>query len=66
MALRHYFPISVGVFVLVVAMARYFAMPVMPFAVIVLAGETLLGFQLEDHRVSNFLKEMFRPPRHLH
>ncbi len=66
MALRHYFPISVGVFVLVVGTARYFGAPIMPFAVILLAGETLLGFELENHRVPNFLKELFRPPRHLH
>jgi hypothetical protein len=66
MTLRNYIPISIGVFVLTMAIARYFAMPLLPFAVILLGGETLLGFALEEGRVPNFLRELFRPPRHLH
>jgi hypothetical protein len=59
MRLRHYFPISVGLFVFVVAAARYFSFPVLPFAVILLAAETFLGFQLEDHKVPHTLKSLF-------
>ncbi len=67
MKLRHYFPISVGVFVLVVGTALYFSVPVAPFAAILLAGETLLGFQLEDHKVPKTLKQLFTPPKpHAH
>jgi hypothetical protein len=48
MALRQYFPISIAVFVLVYAAARYFFVPFAPFALILLTGETLLGFELEN------------------
>ena len=61
MRLRYYFPISVAVFVLVVAAARYFSFPILPFAVILLVGETLLGFQVEDHKVPHALKSLFHP-----
>jgi len=60
MALRSYFPLSIAVFVLVMAITRYFSVPFAPFAVILLAGETLLGFQVEDHRAQRFLKELFK------
>jgi len=59
MALKHYFPLSVLVFLLVAATARYFHVPILPFAVVLLAGETLLGFQLEDHKVPRMLKQLF-------
>ena len=59
MRLRQYFPISVAVFVFVIAAARYFSFPILPFAVILLAGETLVGFQLEDHKVPHALKTLF-------
>jgi hypothetical protein len=60
MALRQYFPISVAVFVLVLAATRYFSVPFAPFALALLTGETLLGFQIEDHKAWRFLKELFK------
>jgi len=66
MSLRQYFPISVLLFVLVIATVHHFSVPVLPFALIVLAGETLLGFQLEDHRVPRLLKDLFTVPEPHH
>lgn len=59
MTLKHYFPISVGVFALAIAIPVHFGFPVAPFALILLTGETLLGFQLEDHKVPRALKQFF-------
>lgn len=59
MTLKQYFPTSVAVFILVLAAAIYFNVPILPFAVILLAGETLLGFQVEDHKAARFLKSVF-------
>lgn len=59
MTLKEYFPISVAVFALVIGIPLYFHLPVTPFALILLAGETLLGFQVEDHRVPRTLKSIF-------
>jgi hypothetical protein len=64
MTLKHYFSISVLVFVLVIGAVRHFFIPVLPIAAILLVGETLLGFQLEDHRVPKVLKELFTVPNH--
>jgi hypothetical protein len=61
--LRQYFPLSVGVFVMVVAAAHYLAWPVLPFALILLFGETLFGFELEDHRVPRFFSAIFTPAK---
>ncbi|HXP88739.1 MAG TPA: hypothetical protein VN841_28720 [Bryobacteraceae bacterium] len=66
MTLKHYFPISVLVFALVIGAVRHFSIPVLPFAAILLAGETLLGFQLEDHRVPRVLRELFTVPKYGH
>jgi hypothetical protein len=67
MVLRQYFPLSVGLFVLVILAAHFFKVPVLPFAVVLLVGETLLGFELEDHRVAkvagDFLKALRPTPR---
>jgi len=63
MTLKQYFPISAAVFVLVVALARHFSVPVLPFAAILLTGETLLGFQVEDHKAVRTLKVLFTPPK---
>jgi hypothetical protein len=63
-ALKTYFPISIAVFVLVVGGALYYSAPVLPFVLILLAGETLLGFQLEDHKVPRILSHVFRAPKH--
>ncbi|MGD1095784.1 MAG: hypothetical protein ABSB35_27800 [Bryobacteraceae bacterium] len=63
MALKTYFPISIAFFVLVVGGAIYYSAPILPFALILLAGETLLGFQLEDHKVPRLLSQIFRAPK---
>ena len=59
MSIKQYFPLSVGIFILVVAGAHYLAVPVVPFALILLVAETLIGFQLEDHKVPHALKDLF-------
>jgi hypothetical protein len=64
MSLNRYFPLSVLLFAAVVAVTRYFAVPTAPFALILLAAETLVGFQLEDHKIPKFLHEVFRAPKH--
>jgi hypothetical protein len=66
MTLKHYVPISVLVFALVVGAVHRLAVPIVPVALILLAGETLLGFQLEDHRVPRRLKEFFTVPKPHH
>lgn len=66
MSLKLYFPLSVIVFLLVAGTARHFAVPILPFAVLLLAGETLLGFQLEDHKVPRLLKQLFTPAKPQH
>jgi hypothetical protein len=66
MRLKYYFPISVGLFATVVAGAYYSHVPIAPLAIILLVGETLLGFQLEDHRVQRILSRLFRPVKHGH
>ena len=58
MPLKYYFPISVAVFVLVLATVHHFSVPVIPFAVVLLVGETILGFQVEDHKVPRILKDL--------
>ena len=60
MPLKHYIPISVGVFVLVILTARYYSVPVAPFALILLVGETIIGLQMEDQKVSRFLENLVR------
>lgn len=64
MTLRHYFPLSVVVFLLVAGLARHFSVPIAPFAAVLLVGETLLGFQLEDHKVAKSLKQLFTVAKH--
>ena len=64
MDLKHYVPISVGVFAAVFLAARFFGVPFAPFAFVLLVGETIIGLQLEDHKVSRFLENLasaFRP-----
>ncbi len=53
MALKQYFPISVAFFVLVIVLAHRFAVPIVPFAVAALVGETLVGIQLEDNKIAH-------------
>ena len=64
MTLKQYVPISVAIFVAMVAFVHYTPAPVAPFAIILLAAETLVGFELEDHRVPKFLREVFRASKH--
>ncbi len=59
MTLKIYFLLSVGIFVLAVAGIHYLPIPVLPFVIILLVGETLLGFQVEDHRVPRLLGQLF-------
>ncbi len=66
MTLKRYFLFSVAVFLLVVGLAYHFSVPIGPFAAILLVGETLLGFQLEDHRVPKSLKQIFTAPKQHH
>jgi hypothetical protein len=58
MTLKHYVPISVGVFAAVILAARHFGVPVAPFVLLLLVGETLIGLQLEDQKVSRFLGDL--------
>lgn len=60
MKLSYYFPISGGVFLLTVGFAHLLSLPVLPFALIILFGETLLGFQVEDHKVQHLVKDLWR------
>jgi hypothetical protein len=64
MTLKQYFPLSVGLFIVLVLAIHYSPMPVAPFAILLLAAETLIGFELEDHRVPKLLHEVFRAPKH--
>ena len=63
MTLRNYFLLSVGIFVLAVAALRSLPFPILPFVLILLAGETLLGFQVEDHKVGRLLSALFSAPK---
>jgi hypothetical protein len=67
MTLRQYFPISVAVLAVVVAVTIYFKIPLLPFAVILLTAETLIGFTLEDHKVPRYFASIFKAPSpHVH
>lgn len=66
MTLKQYFPLSVSVFVVVTGIARYFSVPILPFAVLVLTGETLLGFELEDHKVPRLLRDLLAAAKPQH
>jgi hypothetical protein len=64
MDLKHYVPISIGVFAAVILTTRLFGVPFAPFAFVLLVGETIIGLQLEDQRVSRFLENLahaFKP-----
>jgi hypothetical protein len=58
MDLKHYVPISIGVFAAVILAARYFAVPAAPFVFILLIGETIIGLQLEDQKVFRFVENL--------
>jgi hypothetical protein len=59
MSLKNYFLLSVGIFAVAVAGIHHLPIPLLPFVVILLVGETLLGFQVEDHRVQRLLGQLF-------
>jgi hypothetical protein len=40
--------------------ARYVSIPILPFALVLLVGETLIGLQLEDRKISRFLEDLRR------
>jgi hypothetical protein len=61
MPIKYYFPISVAFFVMIAALARYFVVPIAPFALVLLVGETLLGFQLEDHKAGKLVGALLKP-----
>ena len=61
MRIKYYFPLSVAIFAFVAGLAHHFVVPVAPFAVVLLAGETLLGFQLEDHKAARVVGEFLKP-----
>jgi hypothetical protein len=59
MTIKQYFPLSVVIFLAAVVGIHYLPAPVAPFALIVLAGETLVGFELEDHKVPKLIAGFF-------
>ena len=63
MTLKHYFALSVVVFILVVAFVHHLGVPILPFVVVLLAGETLLGFEAEDRKVPRLLQALFTGPK---
>jgi len=64
MTIRRYFPISVGIFVLVCALAYLADVPVAPVAIIILVGETIIGFELENDRAGTIAKGVLRAVFH--
>lgn len=63
MTLKNYFVLSTGIFVLAVLALRHLPLPMFPFVLILLVGETLLGFQVENHRVGRLLSALFSGPK---
>jgi hypothetical protein len=63
MTLKNYFLLSVAFFVLTVGALRHLPIPILPFVLILLIGETLLGFQVEDHKVGRLLVALFNVPK---
>ena len=67
MDLKHYVPISIGLFAAMIAATHYFGVPFAPFAFVLLIGETIIGLQLEDQKVFRFLENLasaFKPHPH--
>jgi hypothetical protein len=60
MDLKHYVPISIGAFAALILATRYFAVPFAPFVFVLLIGETIIGLQLEDQKVSRFLEDLVK------
>jgi hypothetical protein len=64
MKLKNYFPISVGVFLMLIGAVHFLTLPVLPFAVLILLGETLLGIQVENHKVQHWVDDLWKAIRH--
>jgi len=67
MALKYYIPVSVLLFVGTLTLVHHYSIPILPFALILIAAETALGFMAEhrkvEHRVSDFLHAL-KPQHH--
>ena len=57
MALKYYIPVSVLFFVGVLTLVHHYSIPMLPFAVIMLAAETALGFRAGNHKVGDKVSE---------
>ena len=69
MLIRQYIPFALAVLAIVCAFAYEGGVPLVPVAIILVVGEILIAFQLEDHRLANFLANLtsaFRAHGHLH
>jgi len=59
MRIRYFIPVALAVLVLfAVGAAKTGFVPVVPIVAVTLAGEILILFQLEDHRVGKFFAEL--------
>lgn len=59
----HHFPSFVGAFVLICALAQVLSVPIAPVVIILLVGEILIAFQLDNHRVPRILRVLLRAVR---
>jgi hypothetical protein len=67
MPIRHFVPLVVPLAIAIVAALGWLAdrlgVPVAPVAVIAIVGATLVTLQLEDHKLGNYLAELFHSNR---
>jgi hypothetical protein len=70
MRIRYFIPLALAILILfAVAAQKTGIVPPAPIVALTLAGEILLLFQLEDHRVGKFFAELghaFREAAHHH
>jgi hypothetical protein len=74
MALKYYIPTSILFFVGTLTLVHHFSIPMLPFALILIAAETALGLRAEhhkvEHRVSEFIHALkphhYDDPHHAH
>ncbi|MEQ1885653.1 MAG: hypothetical protein ABL967_11380 [Bryobacteraceae bacterium] len=57
MPLKYYVPVSLLFFVGVLALAHYYGVPVLPFAIILFLAETALGFRCSNNKVGDKVAE---------
>ena len=62
-ALRHYFPIAVGIFFFTCVLAYGMSVPIGPVAVILLVGEILVAFELDHRRLARLSRILLRAVR---